>query len=44
MEQDINQAFAQKDDYLSDFDFSPIHIAVLDLYEPDDRERPSLKE
>lgn len=37
-------AFAQKDDYLSDFDFTPIHVAVLDLYDPNDRERPSLEQ
>ena len=44
VERDINHAFAQKDDYLSGFDFTPIHIAVLDLYEPSDNERPSLEE
>lgn len=44
IERDINDAFAQKDDYLSSFDFTPVHIAVLDLYEPNDVERPSLEE
>lgn len=43
-EHEINKAFAQKDDYLSDFDFTPIHVAVLDLYDPNDRERPSLEQ
>ena len=43
-EQEINKLFAQKDDYLSEFSFTPIHIAVLDLYDPDDRERPSLEQ
>ena len=44
VERDINNAFAQKDDYLTGFDFTPIHIAVLDLYETSDKERPSLEE
>lgn len=44
MEHDILKAFAQKEDYLNDFDFTPIHIAVLDLYDSDDRERPSLEQ
>ena len=43
-ERDISEAFAQRDDYLSDFDFTPIHIAVLDLYEASGRERPSLEQ
>lgn len=43
-EHEINKAFAQKDDYLSDFDFTPIHVAVLDLYDPNDHERPSLEQ
>ena len=43
-EYEINKAFASKDDYLGDFDFSPIHVAVLDLYEATDRERPSLEQ
>ncbi|MCJ1280202.1 hypothetical protein MMC21_008029 [Puttea exsequens] len=43
-EHEINKAFAQKDDYLSDFDFTPIHIAVLDLYDPNDHEHPTLEQ
>ena len=43
-EHEINKAFAKKDDYLGDFDFSPIHVAVLGLYDPTDRERPSLEQ
>jgi ankyrin repeat protein len=30
--------------YMSDFGFSPIHVAVLGLYEPEDSARPSLQE
>lgn len=44
VEHEISKAFAQKDDYLSDFDFTPIHVAVLDLYDLNDRERPSLEQ
>lgn len=43
VEHDINEAFAKKDDYLLDFSFTPVHITVLDLYDPNDRERPSLE-
>ena len=43
-EHDINKAFAHKDDYLSGFDFTPVHIAVLDLYQSSDFERPSLEQ
>ena len=43
IEYEISGAFAQKDDYLSGFDFTPIHIAVLDLYDSNDRERPGLE-
>lgn len=42
-ELEINRVFARKDDYLSDFDFTPLHIAVLNLYEPSDNERPTLE-
>ncbi|KAL9127409.1 MAG: hypothetical protein Q9217_003705 [Psora testacea] len=42
-EYEISKAFAQKDDYLIDFDFTPIHVAVLDLYDTNDRERPCLE-
>ena len=38
------EVFSKKDDYMSDFEFTPIHIAVLDLYDPEDSERPSLEE
>ena len=44
VEQEIISIFSQKDDYIRDFDFTPIHIAVLNLYDPTDRERPSLEE
>ena len=44
VEREIADIFSQKDDYVSDFDFTPIHIAVLNLYDGEDRERPSLEQ
>lgn len=44
VEQEIVEVFSQKDDYISDFDFTPIHIAVLDIYKPTDLERPTLEQ
>ena len=44
VEHDIVEAFSEKDDHLSDFEFTPIHIAVLDIYDAKDIERPSLTE
>lgn len=35
--------FSRQDDYLDDFDFTPIHIAVLELYDTSDQDRPSLE-
>jgi len=43
VEREIVEVFSQKDDYIRDFDFTPIHVAVLGLYEVGDRERPSLE-
>ena len=43
LEQEIVEVFSQKDDYISDFEFTPIHIAVLDIYKPTDPERPTLE-
>lgn len=43
VEREIVEAFSQKDDYVRDFDFTPIHIAVLGLYDVGDSERPSLE-
>ena len=37
------QVLSNQDDFLIDFEFSPIQIAVLDLYDPSDSERPSLE-
>ena len=42
IEQEIFNHFSQKNDYISDFDFTPVHRAVLEIYDPDDFERPSL--
>ncbi|KAI1375398.1 ankyrin repeat protein [Hypoxylon crocopeplum] len=42
VEQDIVDMFSRNDDVLQDFDFTPIHIAVLKLYNADDFEQPSL--
>ena len=44
IEQNIVEVFSQDDDILADFDFTPIHRAVLQLYDAADTERPSLKE
>lgn len=43
LEQEIVDVFAQKDDYVSDFEFTPIHIAVLNIYDPSDSDRPTLE-
>ncbi|PGH09492.1 hypothetical protein GX51_00597 [Blastomyces parvus] len=43
-EKDIVQVFSKQDDYIDDYDFTPIHVAVLDLYDPEDSERPTLEE
>ncbi|OAX83301.1 hypothetical protein ACJ72_02334 [Emergomyces africanus] len=42
-EKDIVQVFSKQDEYIDDYDFTPIHVAVLDLYDPDDLERPTLE-
>ena len=44
IEKQIVEVFSRQDDYVSDFEFTPIHIAVLGLYDPHDRERPSLEQ
>ena len=44
LEHDIVEVFSQKDDYISDFEFTPIHIAVLDIYQSTDLERPTLEQ
>lgn len=44
LEQSIVELFSRKVDVFTDFDFTPIHIAVLKLYDADDTERPSLEE
>lgn len=35
------EVFSQKDDYINDFEFTPVHIAVLDLYDPTDLYEPT---
>ena len=44
VEQEIVEVFSQKDDYINDFEFTLIHIAVLDIYKPTDLERPTLEQ
>lgn len=44
VERKIVDVFSQKDDYISDFGFTPIHIAVLNLNGPADSERSNLEE
>ena len=43
VEKQIVEVFSRQDDYVSDFEFTPIHIAVLGLYDSHDLERPSLE-
>ncbi|GFF26884.1 ankyrin repeat protein [Aspergillus udagawae] len=44
VEKEIVRIFAKDDDYLADYEFTPIHIAVLDLYDASDSERPKLED
>lgn len=44
IEQNIVEVFSQRDDYTSDFEFTPIHIAVLEIYDSSDWERPTLEQ
>ncbi|KAL4963682.1 ankyrin repeat protein [Aspergillus stella-maris] len=44
VEKDIVQIFSKEDDCTADYDFTPIHIAVLELYDPTDNERPTLEQ
>lgn len=44
IERAIVHTLGKPEDYLDDFDFTPMHIAVLGLYEPSDSERPSLEQ
>ena len=44
VEREIVDIFSQKDDYISDFEFTPIHIAALNLYDPADSECPGLEQ
>lgn len=43
VEQDIVEVFSQQDDCMRDYDFTPIHIAVLEIYDTTDTEPPSLE-
>ena len=38
------EVFSQQDDYIADFEFTPIHIAVLEIYKSEDLERPTLQQ
>ena len=44
VEREIVRVLGNQEDYLDDFEFTPMHIAVLGLYEPTDSERPSLEQ
>ena len=44
VEQEIVEVFSQKDDYVNDFAFTPIHAAVLGIDDPNDLERPTLEQ
>jgi len=37
------ELFSQKDDCIIDFEFTPIHVAALGIYDATDEERPSLE-
>jgi hypothetical protein len=43
-EKKLVELFGEKDNVLLDFEFTPIHMAVLNLYSHEDRERPSLEQ
>lgn len=44
IEREIVEVFSQKDDYIADFEFTPIHIAVLGIYNSADLEQPTLEQ
>ncbi|KAJ9484900.1 hypothetical protein VN97_g8472 [Penicillium thymicola] len=44
VEKDIVEVFSREDDYIDDYEFTPIHNAVLDLYKHSDPERPTLQQ
>jgi ankyrin repeat protein len=44
IEKDIVKVISKDDDYIDSYEFTPIHIAVLDLYDPLDTERPTLEQ
>jgi hypothetical protein len=44
VEQQIMKAFPAYETYMMDFGFSPIHVAVLELYDSGDILRPSLQD
>lgn len=43
-EREMVEIFTRRDDYITDFEFTPIHMAVLGLYDPEDNERPTLEQ
>ena len=43
IEKGIFDLFSEQNDSISDFDFTPIHIAVLGIYDATDKERPPLE-
>jgi hypothetical protein len=44
LDHDIVNLFSEKNNILAEFDCTPIHIAVLGMYDPKDTERPTLEE
>jgi len=44
VEHKMVEVFSEEDDFVRDFDFTPIHIAALDMYPVDDLERPGLSQ
>lgn len=43
-EKQVASMFPNADDFKSDFDLSPVHVAVLDLYDSSEKEKPELAE
>ena len=43
-EHEMVKVFSQEDDFVRDFEFTPIHVATLHMYPIGDTERPSLQQ
>ena len=43
-ERKMVEVFSEEDDFVCDFDFTPIHVAALNMYPSGDHERPTLSQ